>query len=230
MSIKDNILDIRNRIEAACNRVGRNPEDVLLVGVTKLHHPREINEAISSGITDIGENKVQEIIEKYDSVDPVKWHLIGHLQTNKVKYIIDKVDLIHSVDSLKLAKEIEKRASGIDREIDILIQVNPAEEESKFGISIEEVHDLIRDIKDQCPHIKIKGFMCIAPFFDEAEDARAIFAQMKSLYDEYAKENDFRYLSMGMSHDFEVAIEEGANLIRVGTAIFGDRDYRSEEK
>ncbi len=227
MSIKDNVEYINRLKSEAAERSGRKGEDVLLVAVTKLHSPEEINEAIDAGITDIGENKVQEILSKYDKVKPVKWHLIGHLQTNKVKQIIDKVDLIHSVDSFHLAQEIEKRAANIDRVIDVLVQVNSAEEETKFGISEDEVDALIDDIRKNCPHIRIVGIMCIAPLFDDPELARPVFASVKAIYDKYP---DFKYLSMGMSNDFQVAIEEGANLIRVGTAIFGNRDYRSEER
>ena len=229
MSIGSNIEYIKELKNNAAKKSGRDGEEVLLVAVTKLHGVDEINEAISCGITDIGENKVQEIMDKYDHVDPVKWHLIGHLQTNKVKYIIDKVSMIHSVDSLKLAKEINKRAEQHNLTMDVLIQVNSAMEESKFGITTNETGQMIQDILDECPNIKIKGLMCIAPFEDDPEDARVYFAEVKKLYDEYRKiENqniDFKYLSMGMSNDFEVAIEEGSNLIRVGTSIFGTRDY-----
>jgi len=234
MSIKSNIEYIQELKGKAAEKSGRKPEDVLLVAVTKLHHPDEMNEAIDAGITDIGENKVQEILDKYDRVKPVRWHLIGHLQTNKVKYIIDKVSMIHSVDSMKLAKEIDKRAAQHNLVMDILVQVNSAEEESKFGITTAETDQLIADIAEQCPNIRIKGLMCIAPFEDDPEDVREYFAEVKQIYDKYVNEKsdrvDFEYLSMGMTHDFEVAVEEGSNLIRVGTAIFGYRDYRSEEK
>lgn len=234
MSIQSNIEYIQELKGKAAVKSGRNPEDVLLVAVTKLHSPDEMNEAIDAGITDIGENKVQEILDKYDRVKPVRWHLIGHLQTNKVKYIIDKVSMIHSVDSMKLAKEIDKRAAQHGLVMDILVQVNSAEEESKFGITTAETDQLIADIAEQCPNIRIKGLMCIAPFEDDPEDVREYFAEVKQIYDKYVtlknERVDFEYLSMGMTHDFEVAIEEGSNLIRVGTAIFGYRDYRSEEK
>ena len=234
MSIQTNIEYIQELKGRAAVKSGRNPEDVLLIAVTKLHGPDEMNEAIDAGITDIGENKVQEIMDKYDRVKPVRWHLIGHLQTNKVKYIIDKVCMIHSVDSLKLAKEIDKRAAQHGHVMDILVQVNSAEEESKFGITTAETDQLIADIAEQCPNIRIKGLMCIAPFEDNPEDVRSYFAEVKQIYDKYVNTKterlDFQYLSMGMTHDFEVAIEEGSNMIRVGTAIFGYRDYRSEEK
>ena len=229
VSIRENIEYIRHQKDEAAKRSGRSGDDVLLVAVTKLHDVDEINEAIDCGITDIGENKVQEILNKYDGVKPVRWHLIGHLQTNKVKYIIDKVCMIHSVDSLHLAQEINKRAEQHSLTMDILIQVNSAMEESKFGITTDETGKLIEDILATCPNVRIRGLMCIAPFEDNPDDARQYFAAVKKLYDEYGKldspQIDFKYLSMGMSNDFEVAIEEGSTLIRVGTSIFGVRDY-----
>jgi len=206
-------------------------DGVLLCAVTKTRSADEINMAIEAGITDIGENKVQEIIDKYPHVNNVRWHMIGHLQTNKVKQIIDKVDLIHSVDSLRLAEEIDKRAGQHGKPMNILIQVNPAMEESKFGIAGEDTGNLIKEILDKCPNVIIKGLMCMAPYFDDSEDTAVYFAAVKGLYDKYSGEInherlDFTFLSMGMSHDFEVAIREGANLIRIGTAIFGEREYK----
>lgn len=207
-------------------------DNVLLVAVTKTHPADIINEAIDAGATDIGENKAQEIMDKYDQVKPVRWHMIGHLQTNKVKYIIDKVDMIHSVDSLKLAKEINKRAANHDKIMDVLVQVNSAQEESKFGVTSEETGELIDAILANCPNVKICGLMCIAPFDENPDNVRKYFAELKKLYDDYKKiehDNlDFKYLSMGMSHDYKVAIEEGSNLVRVGTAIFGERDYSKQ--
>lgn len=229
MSIGENIKHVIAMKDEAAKKSGRPGEDVLLVAVTKLHTAEEINEAIDCGITDIGENKVQEIMDKFDHVKPVRWHLIGHLQTNKVKYIIDKVSMIYSVDSLKLAQEINKRAEQHGLVMDILIQVNSAMEESKFGITTEETGQLIKDILDTCPHVRIRGLMCIAPFEENPEDARIYFEEVKKQYDEYGgiqhERLDFKYLSMGMSNDFQVAIEAGSNLIRVGTLIFGARDY-----
>lgn len=229
MPIKENIGAIEARKAAAAKRSGRSGDDILLVAVTKLHSTDEINEAIDCGITDIAENKVQEIINKYDGVKPVNWHLIGHLQTNKVKYIIDKVKMIHSVDSLKLAREIDKRAGEHGRKMDVLIQVNSAEEESKFGVTTGETGKLIEDILETCPNVVIRGLMCIAPFEDDPEDAREYFEAVRAQYEEFSAIShpnlDFKYLSMGMTNDFEVAIEAGSNLIRVGTAIFGNRDY-----
>lgn len=234
MSIKENIEHVNQVKAEAAIRSGRKPEDVTLIAVTKLHSTEEMNEAIDCGVTDIAENKVQEILRKYDDVKPVRWHLIGHLQTNKVRQIIDKVVLIHSVDSLHLAKEIDKRAKQHDKIMDILIQVNSAKEESKFGVTVEEVDDLIRDIADECPNVRIKGLMCIAPFEEDTNECRPFFRTAKQIFDRYAAEKtdrvNFEYLSMGMTNDYDVAIEEGSNMIRVGTAIFGNRDYRSEEK
>lgn len=204
-------------------------EGVQLIAVTKTHSYQEINTAIDAGVTDIGENKVQEILDKYDHVKPVRWHMIGHLQTNKVKYIIDKVALIHSVDSLKLAKEIDKRAKQHDLMMEILIQVNAAHEESKFGVDESETETLIREILDQCGNVRICGLMTVAPFAENPEEIRQYFAEVRKQYDTFgAIEHpglDFKYLSMGMSHDYQVAMEEGANMVRVGTAIFGKRNY-----
>ncbi len=235
MSIKDNIEYINRRKEKAALKSGRTGDDVLLVAVTKLHTAAEMNEAIDAGITDIAENKVQEIVRKYDDVKSVRWHLIGHLQTNKVRQVIDKVCMIHSVDSFHLAQEIDKRAAQHGLVMDILVQVNTAHEDSKFGVSPEDADELILKIAENCENIRIKGIMCMAPFEIDPEDARPFFTEAKEIFDRYAAQEaaeriDFKYLSMGMTNDYEVAIEEGSNLIRVGTAIFGNRDYRSEEK
>ena len=227
--IRENIDRINAEKAKFAESVGKTEQDVLLVAVTKTRTADEINEAIDAGITDIGENKVQEVVDKFDHVKPVRWHLIGHLQTNKVKYIIDKVCMIHSVDSMKLAKEIDKRAGQHGVTMDILIQVNAAQEESKFGITTDDTKQLVLDILEECPNIRIRGLMHIAPAADDPNDVRQYFSQVKDLYEECGKIDhphlDFKYLSMGMSHDFGVAIEEGSNLIRVGTSIFGARDY-----
>lgn len=231
--IKENIERINAKKNEIAESVGRKKDEVLLVAVTKTRTAEEINEAIDAGITDIGENKVQEVMDKFDFVKPVRWHLIGHLQTNKVKYIIDKVNMIHSVDSLKLAEEINKRAAQHNLTMNILIQVNSAQEESKFGITTEETGQLIKTILETCQNVRIRGLMCIAPFDENVENVRIYFRQVKELYDQYGKLQherlDFQYLSMGMSHDFGVAIEEGSNLIRVGTSIFGERDYSKKK-
>lgn len=218
-NIRDNLAKVQKNLK----------DGVLLVAVTKTHTAMEINEAIDAGVTDIGENKVQEILDKYDKVKPVRWHMIGHLQTNKVKYIIDKVSLIHSVDSMKLAQEIQKQAQRHGITMDILIQVNAAGEESKFGIEPGSVKELIMEILDNCPNVNVKGLMFVAPFAEDPEEVRGYFAQVAAMYNEYSKIShqrlDFRYLSMGMSHDYLTAMEEGANLVRVGSAIFGSRVY-----
>lgn len=228
-TIRENIEAINKNKDELAARVGKKPGEVLLVAVTKTRTADEINEAVDAGITDIGENKVQEIMDKFDLVKPVRWHMIGHLQTNKVKYIIDKVSMIHSVDSFRLAEEIDRRVSQHGAVMDILVQVNSAQEESKFGITTDETGKLIEDILEKCPNIRIKGLMCIAPFEDNPEDVRIYFREVKELYDKYSELThprlDFHYLSMGMSHDYGAAILEGSNLIRVGTAIFGERNY-----
>lgn len=228
-AIKGNIEKINQKKADAAVEAGKSGEDILLVGVTKTRTAEEINEGIDAGLTDIGENKVQEIMDKFDFVKPVRWHMIGHLQTNKVKYIIDKVSMIHSVDSYKLAEEIDKRAKQHQLVMDVLLQVNAAEEESKFGVATEETEELLRRILENCSHVRVRGLMCIAPFAEDPNDVRVYFAQVRKLYEQFSemdhKRLDFAYLSMGMSHDFEAAILEGSNLIRVGSAIFGERNY-----
>ena len=227
--IRANLEKINEQIKTAAEGCGRSADDVLLVAVSKTRTPEEINIAIDAGVTDIGENKVQEIMDKYDAVKPVKWHMIGHLQTNKVKYIIDKVSMIHSVDSYKLAVEIDKRAKSHGITMDILLQVNSAQEESKFGLTTDETEKLIHDILENCENIRIRGLMCIAPFAENPEEIKVYFEEVKKQYDQFGRIEherlDFKYLSMGMSHDFTVAIEAGSNLVRVGSAIFGERNY-----
>ena len=227
--IRGNLKKINEQIRLCAEGCGRSADDVLLCAVSKTRTPEEINIAIDEGVTDIGENKVQEIMDKFDEVKPVRWHMIGHLQTNKVKYIIDKVSMIHSVDSFKLAAEIDKRAAQHGLVMDILIQVNSAQEDSKFGITTDETETLIKEILDKCENIRIRGLMCIAPYADDPEAIKVYFEEVKKQYDEFGKIDhqrlDFKYLSMGMSHDFPVAIEAGSNLVRVGSAIFGERNY-----
>jgi PLP dependent protein len=228
-TIAENIKMIEDEKAEAAIRSGRRPGDVLLCAVTKNHTADEINEAIDAGVTDIGENRVQEILDKYEKVKPVKWHMIGHLQTNKVKYIIDKVSMIHSVDSLKLAEEIDKRAREKGIMMDILIEVNAAGDEAKFGVGLKEAEPLVREILEKFQNIRVRGLMTIAPYADNVEDVRPYFHSMKVLYDQLKEIThpslDFKYLSMGMSNDRVVAVEEGATIIRVGTAIFGARSY-----
>ena len=228
-TIAENIESIQKEKAEAAERAGRNPEDILLCAVTKTHTAEE-NEAIRAGVTDIGENKVQEILDKYDKVLPVRWHMIGHLQTNKVKYIIDKVCLIHSVDSFRLAEEINRRAAQHGIVMDILVQVNAACDEAKFGVDMDAAEILVREILENCSSIRVRGLMTIAPYAENPEEIRPYFHQMRQLYDRLARDishpsMDFKYLSMGMSNDRIVAVEEGSTVIRVGTAIFGARSY-----
>ena len=228
--LKDNIAVVRKNIELACERAGRNPEEVTLIAVSKTKPLSDIEEVIATTDTrDFGENKVQEMVDKYEKVStPVNWHLIGHLQTNKVKYIVDKACLIHSVDSFNLAKTIEKEAVKRNVTANILIEVNVAEEETKFGVRCEEVLPLIEQIKD-LPHVKVKGVMTIAPFVENPEDNRVYFRTLRDLSLDIASKNidniDMSVLSMGMTNDYVVAVEEGATLVRVGTGIFGARNY-----
>ena len=228
MNISNNLDKVRSLIQDSCDKCNRT-NDITLVAVSKTRTPEEINPAIDCGITDIGENKVQEILDKYDKVKPVHWHMIGHLQTNKVRYIIDKVDLIHSVDSLKLAKEIDKRAKEHGIIMDILVQINPADEESKFGVSLDCVKDLVLSILSSCDNICIKGLMSVAPYSDNPDSLLPLFEGVRAKYDELSlisnPKLDFKYLSMGMSGDYPVAIKAGSNMVRIGTAIFGERDY-----
>ena len=222
--------EIKKRVEAACLRVGRKPEEVTLIAVSKTKPVEMLREAYEAGARDFGENKVQEIRDKYANISwPVRWHLIGHLQTNKIKYIVDKVALIHSVDSIKLAQAIDKEAAKHDvKEVPILIQVNFAHEDTKFGLNPEDVFDVVKEIST-LEHVKIKGLMQIAPFVDDPEDNRKYFRAMKQLSVDINNKNfdnvDMSILSMGMTNDYEIAVEEGATMVRVGTAIFGERNY-----
>ena len=227
--IKEQLLCVEQNIESACDRSGRRRDEVTLIAVSKTKPVSMLQEAYDAGIRVFGENKVQELVDKYEVMPKdIQWHMIGHLQTNKVKYIVDKVACIHSVDSLKLAEVIEKEAAKKDCKVNILIEVNVAEEESKFGLSIEEVIPLIEKVA-QFPHIQIQGLMTIAPFVDNAEQNRTIFEQLRKLSVDIMDKNidnvNVSILSMGMTNDYEVAIEEGATMVRVGTGIFGARDY-----
>ncbi|MDD6327512.1 MAG: YggS family pyridoxal phosphate-dependent enzyme [Lachnospiraceae bacterium] len=230
--LKENLLDVKEKIRLACERAGRNPDEVTLIAVSKTKPLSDIEELILCEQMEYGENKVQELVDKYEHVSkPVNWHLIGHLQTNKVKYIVDKACLIHSVDSLHLAKEIEKEAAKKSVICKILIQVNIAKEDTKFGVSEEEACSLIEQIKD-FPHIQIEGLMTIAPFVDNPEKNRHIFRNLHQLLLDIKSKNidnvNMNVLSMGMTNDYEVAIEEGATMVRVGTGIFGARNYNIE--
>ena len=228
MSIKENLADINAKITAAAEKSGRKREDILLLAVSKTIDVPRIKEAVSLGLTELGENKPQEINRKYFEIENVKWHLIGHLQTNKVKYIIDKVCLIHSVDSLKLAEEISKRAKAHNVTMDVLVEINIAGEEAKHGVPLNEAENLALEIS-KLDNIRVKGLMTVAPFVENPEDNRKYFSQMKKLFVDIRGKNynniDMKYLSMGMTNDYEVAVEEGANIVRIGTGLFGARDY-----
>ena len=227
--IQQNIIDIEQRITAAAQKSGRKREDILLLAVSKTIDVTRIKQAEDCGLKELGENRVQEILEKYDTMGKdVCWHLIGHLQTNKVKYIINKVKMIHSVESIKLAEEIDKRAKQSNVIMDILVEVNIADEQSKFGVTPKETLSFIKNIAF-LDNIRIKGLMTVAPFVDNPEENRDCFRRMRQLLVDINAEKidnvNMNVLSMGMSNDFEVAIEEGATIVRVGTNIFGKRVY-----
>ncbi len=226
-NISNNLEQVRNKISNAINKAGRNSDDVTLIAVSKTKPVSMIMEAYEEGCRDFGENKVQEILEKIDLMPAdSRFHMIGHLQRNKVKYIIDKVVMIHSVDSLRLAEEISKEALKKQVEMDILIEVNVADEDTKFGVSCEETMELIRNIS-VLPAIHVKGLMTIAPYVENQEENRVHFAKLRQLAVDIMRENidnvKVDILSMGMTGDYEVAIEEGATHVRVGTGIFGGR-------
>lgn len=225
--LRDNLEHVQSCIREAANRSGRAPEGIQLVAVTKTQSAETLENAYGAGVRTVGENRVQELTAKWPTFeDRFEWHIIGHLQTNKVKYIIDKVSLIHSVDSLRLAQEISKQAIKADRVMPVLIQVNPAEEETKFGLSTDEVETLVREAA-KLPGISIQGLMTIAPFVEDEGLLRRVFSEMRRIFDHL---NDLaipgvemKHLSMGMTHDFEIAIEEGATMVRIGSGIFGER-------
>lgn len=232
-SIRENLLNIRKNIDSATKRVNRSNDEITILAVTKTVDVDKVKEAMESGICAAGENKPQELARKYDAIgDELKWHLIGSLQTNKVKYIIDKVDMIHSLDRVSLCDEIQKRAENIDRIIDCLVQVNISKEESKHGLKEEDVIEFIKYVSQKYKNIKIKGLMTMAPFTANEDEIRSIFRGLKKLSIEIDNLNiqnvDMQELSMGMSNDYEIAIEEGATIVRVGTSIFGERNYNNK--
>lgn len=231
--IQDNYRAVREKINEACKRVGRKPEEVTLIAVSKTKPLSDIEKLIKIDVIEFGENKPQELRDKFDEVStPVRFHQIGHLQTNKVKYIINKAVLIHSVDSIKLASVIEKEAEKRNLHVNVLIEVNYAGEDTKFGVSKEEVLPLVKEIAEKYRHINIRGLMTIAPFVDDPEENRPIFKGMHELLLDIKSQNidnvDMSILSMGMTNDYVVAVEEGATMVRVGTAIFGERQYKGE--
>lgn len=223
-----NYAEVLNRLDTALQKIGKERKDVILLAATKTVDFETINYALSKGIDYIGENKVQELLSKEDKINPCHRHFIGHLQTNKVKDIINRVEMIHSVDSLKLAKEISKQAVKNCKTMEILLEINIGGEDSKWGFDAENIIGNIKEIAT-LPNIRIKGLMAIPPICEESEENRKYFNKMKKLFVDIRDENidnvDMDILSMGMSDDFGIAVEEGANLIRLGTALFGRRIY-----
>ncbi len=232
-TIRDAIADVSERIDAACKRAGRNPEEVTLIAVSKTMPVEALREAMACGMTEFGENRPQELRDKQAEItEPLNWHMIGSLQTNKLKYVIGKTTLIHSVDSVHLAQAIEEMSAKKDLVTEILLEINIAGEESKHGIAPEELEGLVRQLSAML-HIKIRGLMTVAPYTENPEENRMHFRKMKQLMvDINSKNIDNVYmdvLSMGMTGDYEIAIEEGATLVRVGTGIFGHRVYLPKE-
>ncbi len=227
--LKENLINVENNIMKACEKAGRNRSEVTLIAVSKTKPVEMLQEVYDQGIRYFGENKVQEMCDKMEVMPKdINWNMIGHLQTNKVKYIVGKTSLIHSVDSLKLAEEIQKQAIKNNVVVDILVEVNIANEETKFGISKEETIQMVKDIA-KLDHIRIKGLMTIAPFVENPEDNRLYFREIKQLSVDINNQNIdnvcMDILSMGMTGDYMVAIEEGSTMVRVGTGIFGERNY-----
>ena len=227
--LAENLQQVNANIEKACAAVGRAPSEITLVAVSKTKPVSMLQEAYDAGARVFGENKVQEIMDKYDQLpSDIQWHMIGHLQRNKVKYIIDKVAMIHSVDSLRLAQTIEQEAAKKELVMPILLEVNVAEEDTKFGLKVEEVLPLLEQISS-FSHIQVKGLMTIAPFVENPEENREVFRTLKKLSVDISAKNinnvTMSVLSMGMSGDYQVAVQEGSTMVRVGTGIFGERNY-----
>lgn len=227
--LASNLQEVERKIMEACDKAGRAREDITLIAVSKTKPVPMLQEIYNLGVRDFGENKVQELTDKEPQLPAdLRWHMIGHLQRNKVKQVIDKAVLIHSVDSVRLAKAIEAEAAKKDIIVQILLEVNVAEEDSKFGLKLDEVLPAVEEIATM-PHVRIKGLMTIAPFVENPEENRTVFAQLQKLSVDIAKKNidnvSVDILSMGMTNDYQVAIEEGATMIRVGTGIFGEREY-----
>lgn len=233
--IKENLQQVHERIAAACGRSGRSPKEVKLIAVSKTKPLAMIDECIAAGEHAFGENYVQELTEKYaERPDGIEWHMIGHLQRNKVKYIIDKVAMIHSVDSVRLAAQIESEAAKRGLTMDVLLEINIAGEASKWGFSAEEAEPAVALITAQCPHLHVRGFMTSAPYTEDPEHNRVHFRSLHELFSKIQSAPPvtpdgraicFDTLSMGMTGDYTVAIEEGATMVRIGTGIFGGRDY-----
>ena len=225
--IKGNIEKIKERIETSAKRAGRNADDITLVAVSKTFPVEYVEEAYNAGIRDFGENYIQEAVEKIDSTDiPVRWHFMGHLQSNKARIAVRYFPIIHSVDSKKLLKRINRIAKEVGKVPEVMIEVNLVGEESKFGVDPDEVYQILAEAEN-CENVKVCGLMLLPPFYDDPEKNRINFRKLKEIADGIDKMNysnwENRYLSMGMTDDFEIAIEEGSNMIRVGRAIFGPR-------
>lgn len=226
--IEQGLAEVQERIRQAQIRSGRM-DRIRLIAVTKNHPLAALQEAVKLGVRHVGENRVQEAAEKFAAYEgePITWHLIGHLQRNKAAEAVRIFDLIHSVDSLRILREIDKQAAKVNKLQEVLLQFNIAEEESKYGWKLAEYEEAIAAVQT-CEHIRLRGMMCMAPFFDNPEDARPVFRVAYHVFDDLQRRfgrEEIAYLSMGMSNDFEVAIEEGANFVRVGASIFGARQY-----
>ncbi len=231
----DQIREVEQKIEAAAERSKRDPKEVTLIAVSKTKPEADIMELYEAGYRDFGENYIQELRTKHDHLPKdIRWHMIGHLQRNKVKYIAEYVTLIHSVDSFELAKTIEKEAVKHDRVIPVLIEVNVGEEDSKFGVSLEEAPSLVQRIDEELSHVAVRGFMTSAPYVEDPEEDRPVFRKLRQLSVDMNLKNynnsTVNVLSMGMTNDYEVAVEEGSTMVRVGTAIFGKRSYHTERE
>ncbi len=227
--VVENLAEVEKHICEACERAGRSRDEVTLIAVSKTKPVSMIEELLPGGTRDFGENKVQELVDKYEVLPKdIHWHLIGHLQRNKVKYVVDKACLIHSVDSMRLAETISEEGVKKGVTVPVLIEVNVAGEESKFGVTLEETEGLVREIA-KLPSIQIKGLMTIAPYVEDPEENRVHFSRLKQLSVDIKNKNidnvSMDVLSMGMTGDYQVAIEEGATMVRVGTGIFGERNY-----
>lgn len=233
MDILANMKEVQERVAAACKRSNRDPKEVTILPVSKNHPSEDIQTLYDAGWRDFGENYVQELRNKHDELpDDIHWHMIGHLQRNKVKYIASYIQAIHSVDTIKLLHTIEKEGRKADRVIPVLIEVNVGREESKFGVmpDLEDCMALANEALE-LPHVKLRGLMTSAPYYDDVEKDRSIFRKLKELLNDMNAANDqlqLDVLSMGMTHDFEIAVEEGSTCVRVGTAIFGKRDYSNK--
>ncbi|WP_163327647.1 YggS family pyridoxal phosphate-dependent enzyme [Desulfurobacterium thermolithotrophum] len=228
MEIRENVKRIKERIEKACERAKRSPDEVFILAASKTRAPEEIRKAFEAGIKLFGENRVQEAREKIPLLSdlPIEWHMIGHLQKNKVKYAVNLFEVIESVGSKELADELEKRLSKIGKKLEVFIEVKLSPEETKHGCSPNEVEELARYVLE-LKHLDLKGLMTVPPYFEDVELVRPYFRRLREIRDRLEDSLGMKipHLSMGMSHDFEVAVEEGATIVRIGTAIFGPRNY-----